>query len=267
MIFDRHEHPAEAKLGGPAVRDGLTERNVGERTAAADIGPRPLGPMPVARHLLEQLRSYPRMRDLVFGYLTVQERIARYDDIMADLDDAGEKPDRQFWARLSGRLEGLRADFPGNLLRDPEFEARVNTFDSERDSAYSAAMAGRSPHQSAQSAEAAYIAVTEIMRSAEELATMCKAQARELLETLAEAVNKIFADEEAPREAAAATDRFTDPGLTEQQSIQESTERSTAAGLGELEDEPASLESRGKHFQASASADFQGHLLTKRRAT
>lgn len=265
MIPSRHEYPDEPKLGGPSVRDDLADKNVGERTPAADFGPRPLGPMPVPRHLLEELRRYPRMRDLVFGYLTVQERLARYEDIMTDLDEAGEKPDRPFWARLSGRLDGLRADFPGTLLRDPEFEARVAAFDSERDKAYNAAMAGRSPHQSAQSAEVAYLAVTEIMRSAEELAVMCKAQARDLLNALADAVNKIFADEESPREAVAATDRFTDPGLTEPQDRQEPTERFTDAGLAGPDADASS--SREKQLQASAPADFHGHLLAKRGAT
>ena len=243
-------HQDDAKLTTPAPREDAPD-SVGERTPSA-LSTKALGPMPVARHLVEQLKRYPRLRDLVLGYLTVQERIARYEDIMMDLDNAGERPDRPFWARLSGKLEGLRGDFPGDLLRDPQFESLVATFDTERGNVYTAAMAGRSPHQSAQSAEVAYSSVAAILGAAEDLAVLCKGEARSLLTELSDAVNKIFADEEeGPRESDRATERSTGSSPNEQDDL-------LAPSVRGLEDK----------LQGSvAVSDFKGHLLAKRGAT
>jgi hypothetical protein len=245
------ELPDEAKLGAPSLRDMAS---VGGRTQSpTGLSTTTLGPLPVARHLVAQLKRYPRLRDLVLGYLTVQERIARYGDIMADLDNAGESPDRPFWARLSGKLDVLRGDFPGDLLREQEFEALVARFDTERGNVYTAAMAGRSPHQSAQSAEVAYSSVTAILGAAEELAVLCKGEARSLLSELSEAVNKIFADEEEePRESAGETVRFTGSSPDEER------DQLAPSVRGGLSDKP--LEG------SVAVPDVEGHLL-KRGAT
>lgn len=251
MIFGRNEQRDDAKLSSPALREERPD-SVGERTPS-ELATTTLGPLPVPRHLVEQLRHYPRLRDLVLGYLLVQERAARYADIMTDLDQAGQTPDRPFWARLSGKLEGLRADFPNNLLGDQEFARHVTTFDSERDNAYTAAMAGRSPHQSAQSADAAYRSVTEILRAAEELAALCKGEARNLLNELYDAVSKIFADEEdGPRVAAGATERLTGMSLSEE-------EDALAPSVRGLQDKPLQ--------RSAAVPDFETHLLAKRGAT
>jgi hypothetical protein len=263
MIF-KHDKHEETKLGGQYPYDDLDKRNVAEQTRVADMDPKPLGPLPVPRHLLKELRRYPRMRDLVFGYLTVQERLARYEEILTDLDAAGEKPDRPFWARLSGRLD--RLEFPTSLLGDAEFESLVAKFESERGNAAQAAMYGRSPHQSAQSAEAVYHSVTEIVRSAEELAALCRAEARDLLNRLGDALNKIFPDDEEPREPAAAEDRMTKPRLDEPQDLQEPGERPIDTGLSEPWDAD-SASSREKELPTSATADFQPHLLAKRGVT
>lgn len=250
MIFDRRENQDDAKLSTPSLREDAPG-SVGGRTPTG-VSTTALGPLPVPRHLVQQLKRYPRLRDLVLGYLTVQERIARYEDIMTDLDNAGERPDRPFWARLSGKLEGLRGDFPSDLLRDQEYESLVATFDTERGNVYTAAMAGRSPHQSAQSAEVAYSSVTAILVAAEDLAVLCKGEARSLLSELSEAVNKIFADEEEPRESAGAT------------------ERSTGSSPDEEHDRlaPSVRGVSDKQLESSVAVpDVQGHLLAKRGAT
>jgi hypothetical protein len=256
VMFDRREHrhdEDDTKLRSPAPREE-SPASTAERTPSG-LGTNAMGPLPVPRHLLEQLRTYPRLRDLVFGYLLVQERIGRYEDIMSDLDDAGEQPDRPFWARLHRQLgaEGLRGDFPSDLLADPEFEMHMTTFDSEQGKARAAAMAGRNPHQSAQSAGVAYAAVTAILGTAEELAVLCKIQARNLLNELYDTVNKIFADEEKlPAYAIGATERFTGASLTETPDLQTPSVR----GIEE------------KQLQGSPSVqDFETHLLAKRGAT
>ena len=176
----------------------------------AEVTPTVPAPFPVPRHLLEKLRNYPRLRDAVVAYLLVQDRIAKYEEILADLTKAGKSPESDFWDRLHKKLgaEGLRADFPGSLLADPQFESCVRAFDDEHVKAREAAAARINPFQSAESAPAvAYDAVRAILKAAESLAMSCKAEARSLLDELQEAVNKIFADEVQPPEPVGATDR------------------------------------------------------------
>ena len=243
----------DEKFDADSRRESMA--STGERTQSpTGLSPTTLGPLPVPRHLVVQLKRYPRLRDLVLGYLLVQERVARYEDIMADLEAAGEKPDRSFWARLSGRLDVLGADFPTESLDDQEFERLVAKFDTERGNLYTAAMAGRNPHQSSESAEVAYRSVGEILLAAEELSVLCKGEARRLLLELSEAVNKIFADEEegAMRESARESERFTDSSPDEEQDLLAPSVRGMS----------------NKQLEGSmAGPDVQAQLLTKRGAT
>jgi hypothetical protein len=233
---DEKHDPKHPQAMWDAPGDEVSADDMGRKLAEAT----PTAPLalPVPRHLVEQLRNYGRLRDLVFGYLVVQERSVRYEEIMSDLDDAGVSPDRQFWARHHRQLvaEGLRADFPNDLLGVPEFETLMKRFNTEHAKARTAAMAGRNPHQSAQSAGEAYEAVTAILEIAEELGTLCKGQARALLNDLYDTVNKIFADDVRSMGGGSAP-----------------SERSIGASLAETEeDRPASV-TREKDVARSTS--------------
>ena len=245
---------SDAKLSTPADQGYAPASAVERKLTPSQPSQKSRGPLAVPRHLVVQLKQYPRLRDLVLGYLIVQERIARYKDIMTDLDNAAESPDRQFWARLSEKLDALGGDFLTESLDDPQFERLVATFDSERANLRAAAMVGR---RSAQSTEAAYPSVTAILEAAEELAVLCKGEARSLLGKLSEAVNKIFADEEEeeeePRESAGETVRVTGSSGKEERDQLAPTER---GGL-----------SKKALGGSVAVADVQGHVLAKRRAT
>src|SRR5262249_58229295 len=153
-----------------------------------DLNPEAASPRrPVPQHLLDQLRTYPRLRDLVVGYLVVQERINRYDGFRGDLEVAGPAADKQFWVRLHDNLsadEGLRSDFPGRLLDEPAFEENVARFDVEHRHCRDAARSARNPFQSADSARDAYDAIDAILEAAQALAADCKLQVRNLLDDL-----------------------------------------------------------------------------------
>jgi hypothetical protein len=238
MILGRHQpqHPEDredVKERSPSLVEdmpgGVVERRLSD-TASTGNGPRP-----IPQHLLDQLRTYPRLRDLVVGYLVVQERIAKYEQIMSDLDAAGDSPNRQFFASLHRQLsndEGLRSDFPRALLEDEQFNRSVVVFDDEHRKSQTAARAGRNPHQSAQSAaETAYAAVSAVHEAAQDLAQDCKAEARNLLEELHATVHKIFADEgnapAGPR-APAAPQRSSDSSRPEaSDSLVQTTRMST----------------------------------------
>ena len=249
MILGRHE-PEDAKLQTVALREEAPE-SVAERRHS-DLTTTPAEPLPVPRHLLEQLRSYPRLRDLVVGYLEVQQRVALYEEILSDLDLGPKNADRAFWQRLDKRLgaEDLRADFPDGLLQDDAFAGLVREFEDAHRRARDAANAGRNPGQSAQSFDEAWTAVDEIGDAARSLANACKTDARRLLEELRDTVNKIFHDETRvlARDFGAST-RLTGAGLAE-----------TTDRLG-----PSSRLPGGKHLQGGAPPpDVESHLLRKR---
>lgn len=246
-MFGRPKDQHDERLSDPVP---------GERSSASAESRLPddttttAGPSPVPRHLLAGLRDYPRLRDLVVGYLLLQERMRWAEGIRSDLDVAGESPDREFWVRLDPKLgaEGLRADFPNSLLGDQMFEPLVSTFDREHGKAKAAAAAGRNPHQSAQSAEEAYNAVHSILVAAEALAVNCKAEARRLLEVLYKTVMDILADEEEPPTPVGATERSTGASPRTPTEMQVPTRRGT--------DE--------KHLQGAGSVpDVVTHLLSK----
>jgi hypothetical protein len=206
----------EVSVHGPALREEAAP-SVGERTSGVGIGGETqlVEGFPVPWHLVNGLRAYPRLRDLVEGYLVVQERLALYEDVMSELDGMAQRADQQFWQRLDRKMSGqdLRADLPDTLLRDAGLAELVATFEEEREKARDAARAGRNPLQSAQSAGAAYTAVGEIITAAEEISTACKAEARRLLEVLNDTVSKIFARESSTRSEPES--RAIDAGLEE----------------------------------------------------
>lgn len=246
MMFGRPRDQHYEKLPNPVPGERPSD-SVAERSSS-DVAPTSAGPFPVPRHLLDKLRNYPRLRDVVVGYLLVQDRIAKYEGIIDDLNEAGDCPKKEFWDRLHKKLggEGLRADFPNSLLQDPEFERSVRKFDTEHGSARDAAAAGRNRFQSAQSAGVAYTAVSAILEAAEELAMCCKAEARSLLDELHDTVNKIFADEEQLPIPAGAT------------------ERSTGASPARALDTPTRRDTGEKQLQGAVPVpDVETHLLSK----
>jgi hypothetical protein len=220
MMLGRHEPRRESsddvKAHAPALREESAS-SVGQRTSDVALGgdSQLVEGFPVPWHLVNGLRTYPRLRDLVEGYLVVQERLALYEDVMSDLDGMAQHDDRQFWQKLDRKMSGedLRADLPDTLLRDAELAALIATFEEEREKARRAARAGRNPLQSAQSFGEAYTAVGGIVTAAEDIATACKAEARRLLEVLNDTVNKIFARESSTRFGPES--RAIDAGLEE----------------------------------------------------
>jgi hypothetical protein len=253
MMFGRSKEQHSDKRLDPTQGERSSAR-VAERTPT-EVAPTTAGPFPVPRHLLDRLRNYPRLRDVVVGYLLVQDRVARYEEIVTDFDSAGDSPSKEFWNSLRKKLgsESLRADFPSSLLGDPEFERYVLEFDTEHGRARDAAAAGRNPFQSAQSAEVAYTAVSAMLEAAENLGTCCKAEARSLLEELHETVSKIFADEELLAAPVGTTERSTGASpAREPDSLAPTTER------GVDEKEPT----------VSVSVpDVETHLLSKGEPT
>ena len=217
---------------------------------SVELGPTTAGP---PLDLLEKLRSYYRMRDAVLAYVRVQERVARYNQILDDVAKAGTSHKR--WAEIHNtllQLGRLSAVFPDRLLKDPKFESCVRAFDEAHGKARDAAAAGRNANQSAQSGEVAYMAVTAILTAAWNLAIDCREEALGLLDDIRNAVVGIIGDDEQPSTPVAATARSTGTSPAAAADALAPTERGTGEKqlLGDVP-EP----------------DFQTHLLSKGEPT
>jgi hypothetical protein len=240
----------EAPTGEQASRQyaslGVSPDAPGEATAEARLVP---------HHLLIQLRSYPRMRNLVLAFLVVQERYDWAARMRSRLQRAGPEPEPDFWENLQGDFGGmgLRSDFPTRLLNGedaiPEFAQLVDDFDDRYTKVATAAEAALNPSQSAQSFTEALEQVSAMRVGAIQLARRCKELARSLLEDLDETVNMIFAGEARP---SGFEDRDKASGSPEVES--------TAFGPTGRDDER-----RGdKHLLgAGGAADVRGHLLIR----
>jgi len=158
----------------------------------------------VPHHLLLQLRSYPRLRNLVLAFLLVQERFEWLGRVRSSLQRAGAEPDTDFWEGLQGEFGGMgmRPEFPSRLLVGDdavqEFADLVEEFDNRYGSVAAAAEAALNPNQSARSAREALEHVSAMRAGALKLTTKCQELARTLLEDLYETVNMIFAGEAKP---------------------------------------------------------------------
>ncbi len=256
-LFDRHdqrhEDQEDVKVRDPALVEAAPE-SYGERTTT-DVRTTSAGPLPVRRVLLEQLRNYPRLRDLVLGYLAVKASMAYYDQVMGDLDDAEGRLNHKFWAKLHQQLwaGALPAEFPDSLRTEAQFEALVTTLEKEHTNLRREALAGRKPHQSAQSFPVAYDAVSAMVEAAPPLASLFEQQARKLLNDVYYAVSKIFDEEQMLPSNIGATERETGPSLAEAVDRLAPTERAVSE----------------KQLVGDAPAparDFETHLFTKRGA-
>jgi hypothetical protein len=205
IVWKRGQLATEDRRGPSKTAVADPSAGVAERTAM-DVGldaateARAEGRL-VPHHLLTELRTYPRLRNLVLAYLLVEERYDWLVRMRGDLQRAGPKPDEIFWERLQDEFSGLglRQEFPARLLGGEdaieEFAELVDDFDHGYASVSEAAEAALNPSQSAQSFEEASNQVKVMRSRLIKLAKRCEELARELLDDLYEAVNMIFAGE------------------------------------------------------------------------
>ena len=209
----------------------------------------------VPHHLLVQLRTYPRLRNLVLAYLLVQERFDWLGRVRSGLQRAGAEPDTDFWEGLQGEFSGmgLRPEFPNRLLDGAdavqEFAELVDAFDARYGKVAAAAEAALNPNQSARSAREALEHVSAMRGAALKLTTKCQELARTLLEDLYETVNMIFAGEGRPAGSEDRDKAGGSPGVD-----------SSVSGTGRDEDRRR----REKHLLSAAPAsDVRGHQLSR----